>query len=137
MSIFEDKQKMGLISSELKNRHNVKTNCVCFSAVISGLKQEEKYAVYEDNYYRLQEYKSQEKELGIDLETLVKAQQQGIWVKSKRNGIEYGKSVFIGNTVIRCSVYSTKYASNRGRSYKTKNIKDYGKTWALTREALE
>ena len=137
MSIFEDKQKMGLISSELKNRHNVKTKCTCFSAVISGLKQEEKYAVYEDNYYRLQEYKSQEKELGIDLETLVKAQQQGIWVKSKRNGIEYGKSVFIGNTVIRCSVYSTKYTNNRGRSYKTKNIKDYGKTWALTREELE
>lgn len=137
MSIFEDKQKMGLISSELKNRHNVKTNCVCFSAVISGLKQEEKYAVYEDNYYRLQEYKSQEKELGIDLATLIKAQQQGIWVKSKRTGIEYGKAVLIGNTFIRCSVYSTKYASNRGRSYKTKNIKDYGKTWALTREELE
>ena len=137
MSIFEDKQKMGLISSELKNRHNVKTNCVCFSAVISGLKQEEKYMVYEDNYYRLQEYKSKEKELGIDLEIFLKALENGIWVKSKRSGIEYGKSVLIGNTVIRCSVYSTKYASNRGRSYKTKNIKDYGKTWALTREELE
>ena len=137
MSIFEDKQKIGLISSELKNRHNVKTECVCFSAVISGLKQEEKYKVYEDNYYRLQEYKSLEKELGIDLATLVEAQQQGIWVKSKRNGIEYGKAVLIGNTSIHCSVYSTKYANNRGRSYKTKNIKDYGRTWALTREELE
>ena len=75
--------------------------------------------------------------LFIDLEIFLKALENGIWVKSKSSGIEYGKSVLIGNTVIRCSVYSTKYASNRGRSYKTKNIKDYGKTWALTRKELE
>ena len=135
MSVFKDKQKIGLISFELKNRHNVKTNCACFSAVISGLKQEEKYMVYEDNYYRLQEYKSLEKELGIDLITLIKALKGGVFVKN-RKGIEFAQSVFVGKGVINCSVYSSKYSNNRGRSYKNKWLKDYGKTWALTREEL-
>ena len=77
MSIFKKKKKMGLIPFELKNAHNVKSKCVPFIAVISNLTQEEKYAVYEDNYYRLQEYINLGKELGIDVKTYFKVKEQG------------------------------------------------------------
>ena len=135
MSVFEDKQKIGLISSELKNRHNVKAKCVCFSTIISGLKQEEKYMVYEDNYYRLQEYKNLEKELGIDLEKFLKALENGFYRyrPTARNNVIY----FIAKPKVNMKQKCFTYGSY-GKSY----FKDYGKTWALdekelTKEELE
>lgn len=132
MSIFEDKQKMGLISSEFKNRHNVKTNCVCFSAVISGLKQEEKYMVYEDNYYRLQEYKNLEKELGIDLLTLIKANNDGAYFKED---LRY----YIANIDLKhkCVRLVKHYEAEDDFDCHYVMFKEYGKTWALTKEELE
>lgn len=129
MSVFEDKQKMGLISFELKNRHTVKTKCVCFSTVISGLKQEEKYVVYEDNYYRLQEYISLEKELGVDLETFLKALNNGFYRyrPTARNNV----ICFIAKPRVNMKQKCFTYGSY-GKSY----FKDYGKTWALTKEEL-
>ena len=130
MSVFEDKQKMGLIPFELKNVRNVRIQCVPFVAIITGLTQEEKYAVYEDNYYRLQEYISLEKELGIDLVTLVRALKEGIYVHLQEPyGIVHDtvRLKFDGSYVylVLDTVNSQVCCNN------------YGQSWSLTREELE
>ena len=61
------------------------------------------------------EYKSLEEELGIDLITLFKAFKNGIYYKGKDNTINFCK--------IKESIYV--------------KLKDYGKTWALTKGELE
>ena len=137
MSIFEDKQKIGLISSELKNRHNVKTNCTYFSAVISGLKQEEKYLVYEDNYYRLQEYKSLENELGIDLFTFVEVlKAPEIYFKRENEILEVPHCDILWDIVANSIAIVLEEDKNH-TLYSIYHLKDYGKTWALTKEELE
>ena len=137
MSIFEDKQKIGLISFELKNRHNVKTNCTCFSAVISGLKQEEKYLVYEDNYYRLQEYKSLENELGINLFTLVKVLKAPEIYFKRENEILEVPHCDIFWDIVANSIAIVLEEDKNHTLYSIYHLRDFGKTWALTKEALE
>ncbi len=137
MSIFEDKQKIGLISSELKNRHNVKTNCTCFSAVISGLKQEEKYRVYEDNYYRLQEYKSLEEELGIDLFTFVKVlKAPEIYFKRENEILKVPHCDILWDIAVNNIAIILEENKNH-TLYSVYHLRDYRKTWALSQEELE
>ena len=74
-----------------------------------------------------------EDELGIDLITLHKSFEEDIWIKfdNKIMFVPYDKKVFVfyeGN--INC------YPTNESYGY-TVSIKDYGKTWALTKEELE
>lgn len=91
-----------------------------------------------------------EDELGIDLITLFKALKNGIWVKifpKLKNGgsiIRTGCSlsiVEIGGGVDK-SFGLRFYVNNRPRylildTRKDNDLKDYGKTWALTKEELE
>ena len=130
----EDKQKMGLIPFELKNAHNVKSKCVPFIAVISNLTQEEKYAVYEDNYYRLQEYINLGKELGIDVKTYFKVKEQGyIYYKTLDGKIRKSKvwGQFFGYD------WCWYLRNPKKKDRKRVRMKHYGKTWALTKEELE
>ena len=78
----------------------------------------------------LKRYKAIEKELGIDLTTLLKALKNGIYVKKTNNHItDYAGELlsFQGD----CFVVGADY--NTDVYY----FKDYGKTWALTKEELE
>lgn len=146
MSVFEGKQKMGLIPFELKNIRNVKTNCVPFSDVISGLKQEERYAVYEDNYYRLQEHKSLEKELGMPLERLIPfLKELGIDAATLLKYLT-AETCFVvcGNELVEYAIWgvgkkgvlAVPKSCPYGDCLTTFEYEQCGKTWALTKEEL-
>ena len=89
--------------------------------------------------YKLGKYEDIEEELGIDLTTLFKALKNGYWYK-KNNNIVCAKST-IGHTYMHCL-----YLCDNGWYINTNDmydytidiaLKDYGKTWALTKEELE
>lgn len=69
-----------------------------------------------------------EEEIGIDLITLFKALKDGIWHITS-NGKVIGYLNVKWNWCIGRDYFKTKY----GNFY----FKDYGKTWALTKEELE
>ena len=71
-----------------------------------------------------------EEELGIDLITLFKAEKDGIWYNS--NGTFYF-NYFDVSLAHRCFRRYVDYF----RNYMSFDFKDYGKTWALTKEELE
>lgn len=146
MSVLEEKQKMGLIPFELKSIRNVKAKCVPFSDVISGLKQEERYAVYEDNYYRLQEHKSLEKELGMPLEYLIAfLKKLGINAATLFKYLTAERCfVVCGNELVEYEIWGVSKEGvlavpaicPYGDCLETLEYKDYGKIWALTKEEL-
>jgi len=78
----------------------------------------------------LLEYKDIEDELGIDLITLFKAIYEGIYVKTK-NGISKHYTVSLRKW-FQTNTYCLYY-----RPYTHIWFKDYGKTWALTKEELK
>lgn len=85
---------------------------------------------YETCMEYLKDLKTIEEELGIDLITLFKALKNGCYVKTK-NGI-FLKT----NTDIRIRPHSNQWQLYFF-SYSRVFTKDYGKTWALTKEELE
>jgi hypothetical protein len=79
------------------------------------------------------EYKNIEEELGIDLITLFKALKNGIYIYA--NG---GKYVDEGDCSFLSNINTINYSNKSFISFKWKYyFKDYGKTWALTKEELE
>ena len=98
------------------------------SSLYFSLKQElEKY----------EQYKNIEDELGIDLVTLFKALKQGhIWVKDTelKEQIQSCCNYQLGMTGNECYFYCQYGCCDT--SYDFYKIKDYGKTWALTKEEL-
>ena len=78
----------------------------------------------------LKQYKDIEEELGIDLITLFKALKNGIWIYDT-NGIKMSTDLFTnGLTFNYCEQPSIQYYD------RLFYLKDYGKTWALTKEEL-
>lgn len=71
-----------------------------------------------------------EQEFGIDLVILFKAITNGIWVKTN-NGISKHLTVALKKR------HHTKEYWLFYRPYSHVYLKDYGKTWALTKEELE
>lgn len=81
---------------------------------------------------RLEEYRKIEKEHGIDLITLFKAL-KGIWVKSTNGDVYY-----VGSPYLCFSENEKRELEFQFRVGDTwYKVKDYGKTWALTKEELE
>lgn len=70
--MIKEKQEAGLLPKELKSIRTCNAVCTPFSSVLNGLSTEEKNIVYEDLYYRNQEYKYLEKRLGLDLDNFYK-----------------------------------------------------------------
>lgn len=75
-------------------------------------------------YKKLSQYEDIEEELGIELATLFKALKQGFYHKD-----DFGYIEFISGYMIKM-LNKDKYEELR------KTLKDYGKTWALTKEEL-
>ena len=84
----------------------------------------------EESLKELRKIKDSEKELGIDIPTLISALKNGIWVKT-RNGISQHFTISVRKW-LQTDTYCLYY-----RPYTHVWFKDYGKTWALTREELE
>ena len=74
-------------------------------------------------YWKLKEYEDIEEELGIDLITLYKVLDQGIYYKNM---------YYTGND----KLYITNGEIYNYARDKWVYLKDYGKTWALTKEEL-
>lgn len=70
-----------------------------------------------------------EEELGIDLIILLKAVKDGIWVRHPYNSIDYEP--------FRIDYWIDYKTGEEGMMICGMEIKDYGKTWALTKEELE
>lgn len=97
-----------------------------------------------EQFYRqmrneLLDYKFIEKELGIDLITLVKAVKDGVWCKCclfNEVKISHQKPDFI-LLKNKCLVQECDDGSLHSSDYFIYyHFKDYGKTWALTKEEL-
>lgn len=98
---------------------------------ISKSNQTELNIIFEelDRAEECEKYKTFENELGISLSILVDALKNGIWVKTK-NGIFQHFTVSIRKW-LQTNTYCLYY-----RPYTHVLFKDYGKTWALTKEEL-
>ena len=97
---------------------------------------EDDYLMTEESHYseevclsKLGQLEDIEEELGIDLDTLFKALKNGIWTKTKN---DISKHL----TVALKKRHRTKEYWLFYRPYSHVYLKDYGKTWALTKEEL-
>lgn len=133
-----------------------KTNKLIFWDCISCLTDKEdvrkgaKIFVHNDKMYeiidnnpalkKLKQLEDIEEELGVDLVTLLKALNNDIYVKHEEK-ILHCVVENITNVVMNIdSLYyseNKKYDNNFLSQIRQVLIKDYGKTWALTREELE
>lgn len=96
-------------------------------------------AICEQAIKECYEYKCIEEELGIDLATLFKALSNGIWVKFAGEKPYHVKApislkgIDIAGQVFHFTLcYPISY-----NTIQELLLKDYGKTWALTKEELE
>lgn len=84
-------------------------------------------------YAKLADLEDIEEELGIDLITLFKALIKGIWVKSTNGDVYYVGSPYLCFTENEIRELELQFRVGDTR-YK---IKDYGKTWALSKKCFE
>ena len=90
---------------------------------------------YSEAYNKLSNLEDLEEELEIDLITLFKALKQGIYYKSFSGDIDY---ISNGVLTISCNFGFDIWVEGHKRfDGLLINLKDYGKTWALTKEELE
>ena len=100
-----------------------------------------------------------EEELGIELITLLKALKNGCWIRKGFYGTCYleGKAIFIPSEYLHLNLYDYYTERKNEDSYEESEsqealclfdmyyedinniarVRDYGKTWALTKEELE
>ena len=100
--------------------------------------KEEKITRIEEALDKLGRYEDIEEEIGIDLITLFKALKNGFWSIDKNKHI-YKMKPTEGNGGAMSYYASLDYIITEDTYYDEEYflLKDYGKTWALTREALE
>ena len=100
--------------------------------------KEEKITRIEEALDKLGRYEDIEEEIGIDLITLFKALKNGFWSIDKNKHI-YKMKPTEGNGGAMSYYASLDYIITEDTYYDEEYflLKDYGKTWALTREELE
>lgn len=86
------------------------------------------YAAIENELKEYEQHKAIEQELGIDLVTLFKALKNGCYIKPWEE-IKYSYEIRTGSDNINLFLLD-----ENDNDY---SLKDYGKTWALTKEELE
>lgn len=121
---------------KLKEIHELITYPITESSIV---KIKDNIAIIERTLKEHEKYKAIEEELGIDLLTLFKISKYGFYHKSSFINI---KTHRIDYSINYCDYAYIYYVSDTkewcvGTIHTTLNIKDYGKTWALTREELE
>lgn len=93
--------------------------------------------LFKDIYCKLQDLEDIEEELGIDLILSVNIckkvnNQKYVYVKES-----YGVSKLIILDKLDVELFNHRLYANSDGIWTSLNLKDYGKTWALTREELE
>lgn len=109
------------------------------SAIIGGYDYVDELDNLDPIVNKLGQLEDIEDELGIDLVTFHKALKNGVYYKViEKSSVNYGK-IFFDKYVIwgwNQSSDGTYYAIMQSE-LQAFNLKDYGKTWALTKEELE
>lgn len=101
---------------------------------ISNSIEKEKYDELKDIIKDLIPYAELEEELGIDLITLFKAMKNGIWIKRTN---KFGEVFYDREEVSSFSFYFKEiYVEHECEYQYPYALKDYGVTWALTKEEL-
>jgi len=97
-----------------------------------------------DGVHKLGQLEDIEEELGIDLITLFKAFENGIWIKFNMGSRTYnwktGETKETGDQVVFHKAPYKILAENIAyfrRLFEKEYTENYGKTWALTKEELE
>ena len=87
-----------------------------------------KFYIIKEELNRLEKLEDLEEKIGIDLITLLKALESGVWVKEWKEPIKH-----------TCGLKFSKYGKYWILENKTYclDLKEYGKNWALTRKELE
>lgn len=86
------------------------------------------------------EYKQIEEELGIDLITLFKALREGYWYRKGKKILFVGENTFVPychELIVNKKVKLLKDSCLKPCNYTFVYLRDYGITWALTKEELE
>lgn len=96
-------------------------------------------ATRENKLEKLGQLEDIEEELGIDLITFHKALKNGVYYKViNKDSANYGKIFFDKYVLWGWDIDSDgNYFTMMQSQIQTFNLKDYGKTWALTKEELE
>lgn len=148
-----EKLKDIAIYEENNNRCSDLGDCCDFKGELVEVYEKEVNAIEKD-LETLEQYKNIEEELGIDLITLFKALKDGVWTKrlfydsewrryhtfEKANVIEK-KPIAI--KTICCPDWTFKNQHQefvfevQGSIFYDLRLRDYGKTWALTKEELK
>ena len=99
--------------------------------------------IFEENLLRpiekdlevLEKYRKIEKEIGIDLITLFKALKKGVYVKFDSY---FGNIGELDIKIVKDNATGICYRNKKWYLQEEETlVKDYGKTWALTKEELE
>ncbi len=89
----------------------------------------------------IKEYKTLEEELGIDLITLVNAMRNGVYVINIYNEITFEEPMICFNQEKGTDLYVLESITQSPPKELCESfnyyLKDYGKTWALTKEELK
>jgi len=101
------------------------------------------YEIIEKELKLLQQHKQIEEELGIDLITLFKALKNGVWVKNNEQGIHFISLINwncevsrINDKLVPLFTFNVWNGNEEDKDETIYFVKDYGKTWALTKEEL-
>lgn len=102
----------------------------CATADVEYLASNECANRFKDILETVKEYKKIEEDLGIDLVTLFKALKNGFYTIREDLGLITDARLVLNHTY-------PKFEFIRDNSMYFYSLKDYGETWALTKEELE
>ena len=90
---------------------------------------------------KLRKYEAIEMDLGIPLEVLFKALKDGIWFKNKNGKLRNADKIHLNSLLFWMEKFAVdclpEEEIEEGFNYIQLHFKDYGVTWALTKEELE
>ena len=128
----------------IRNDDKVEPYINCIKQDLVRLKEleEENESLRNENeslHTELNRYRNLEQRIGIDLIILFSVLNNGAWVKSKDWGICHWTMPNIWNDYNgnRSPKVELEFQFKKSGRYEYFKVKDYGKTWALTREELE
>ena len=139
MTRLTNKKTSDYIHNKLeKIRERMKDDTVsaCFNSAYDDMYEIEKHNKDELRYEKLGQLEDIEEELGIDLLTLFKALKNGVYYFTR--GMQLTKD-YVGLIDDYISIGprdKLSYSLMTGFEKQTLSVKDYGITWALTKEEL-
>lgn len=122
------------------------------SQVLEGKTQDERFSIYEDHYYTLNQYRSNyslkevqeikdlEKSIGVPILIYIKAMFSGVWIKGMERewgGVGNKRDIaFYQVEDLNANWMVVRFSSDCDAHFIDNPMKSYGKVWALTYDEL-